>query len=183
MLKVDPHPDYPPEEGRYLRGNDFSPVALAIILNCDADEDGNIVTQCETDEDVVILPKITMSSPELGELPSSQDVLISGYASGTLPDWTLWTFVESQQDQRYYPQAEAIPTGPLAAWSVIGWTGKEPSVGTGDEFNIVIALLDESATQELQLYTKRGTETGEWNGFAEFPSGTLVLEERTIFGP
>lgn len=38
MLKVDPHPEYPPEDGRYLRGNDFSPVAVAIILNCDADK-------------------------------------------------------------------------------------------------------------------------------------------------
>lgn len=38
MLKVNPHPDYPPEEGRYLRGNDFSPVVVAIILNCDADK-------------------------------------------------------------------------------------------------------------------------------------------------
>lgn len=38
MLKVSPHPDYPPEEGRYVRGNDFSPVALAVILNCDADK-------------------------------------------------------------------------------------------------------------------------------------------------
>ena len=38
MLKVNPHPDYPPEEGRYLRGNDASPVAVAIILNCDADK-------------------------------------------------------------------------------------------------------------------------------------------------
>jgi len=38
MLKVDPHPDYPQEDGRYLRGNDFSPVAVAIILNCDADK-------------------------------------------------------------------------------------------------------------------------------------------------
>jgi tetrahydromethanopterin S-methyltransferase subunit A len=38
MLKVNPHPDYPPEEGRYIRGNDFSPVAIAIILNCDADK-------------------------------------------------------------------------------------------------------------------------------------------------
>jgi tetrahydromethanopterin S-methyltransferase subunit A len=35
MLKVNPHPDYPPEDGRYLRENDFSPVALAINLNCD----------------------------------------------------------------------------------------------------------------------------------------------------
>ena len=38
MLKVEPHPDYPPEDGRYLRGNDHSPVAVAIILNCDADK-------------------------------------------------------------------------------------------------------------------------------------------------
>ena len=38
MLKVNPHPDYPPEEGRYLRGNDFSPVAVAIILTTDADK-------------------------------------------------------------------------------------------------------------------------------------------------
>ena len=27
MLKINPHPDYPPENGRYLRGNDFSPVS------------------------------------------------------------------------------------------------------------------------------------------------------------
>lgn len=33
MLKVKPHADYPPEEGRYVRGNDFSPVIVVIILN------------------------------------------------------------------------------------------------------------------------------------------------------
>ncbi|ACL17842.1 tetrahydromethanopterin S-methyltransferase subunit A [Methanosphaerula palustris] len=38
MLKVRPHPEYPPEEGRYLRGNDFSPVAVAIVLNTDEDK-------------------------------------------------------------------------------------------------------------------------------------------------
>ena len=38
MLKVDPHPEYPPEEGRYIRGNDFSPVAVAIVLTSDADK-------------------------------------------------------------------------------------------------------------------------------------------------
>jgi tetrahydromethanopterin S-methyltransferase subunit A len=38
VLKVDPHPEYPPEEGRYVRGNDFSPAAVMIILNRDADK-------------------------------------------------------------------------------------------------------------------------------------------------
>jgi tetrahydromethanopterin S-methyltransferase subunit A len=38
MLKVPPHLDYPPEDGRYLRGNDFSPVAVAIILTTDEDK-------------------------------------------------------------------------------------------------------------------------------------------------
>jgi tetrahydromethanopterin S-methyltransferase subunit A len=38
MLKANPHADYPLEEGRYVRGNDFSPAAVAIILNTDADK-------------------------------------------------------------------------------------------------------------------------------------------------
>jgi len=38
MLKVNTHPDYPPEPGRYIRGNDFSPAAVAIILNTDEDK-------------------------------------------------------------------------------------------------------------------------------------------------
>ena len=38
MLKAPPHLDYPPEDGRYLRGNDFSPVAVAIILTTDEDK-------------------------------------------------------------------------------------------------------------------------------------------------
>jgi len=38
MLKVKPHLDYPLEEGRFVRGNDFSPAAVAIVLNTDADK-------------------------------------------------------------------------------------------------------------------------------------------------
>jgi len=38
MLKVKPHKDYPPEEGRYIRGNDYSPVVVVIILNRDEDK-------------------------------------------------------------------------------------------------------------------------------------------------
>ena len=30
--KVPPAPGYPPEEGCYLRGNDYSPVAVVVIL-------------------------------------------------------------------------------------------------------------------------------------------------------
>jgi tetrahydromethanopterin S-methyltransferase subunit A len=38
MLKVDTHPDYPPEEGCYIRGNDRSPVVVCIILKWDQDK-------------------------------------------------------------------------------------------------------------------------------------------------
>jgi tetrahydromethanopterin S-methyltransferase subunit A len=38
VLKTKPHPDYPPEPGRYLRGNDFSPAAVVIILNREEDK-------------------------------------------------------------------------------------------------------------------------------------------------
>jgi len=38
LLKATPHPNYPAEEGRFIRGNDASPVALAVILNTDEDK-------------------------------------------------------------------------------------------------------------------------------------------------
>jgi tetrahydromethanopterin S-methyltransferase subunit A len=38
MLKVQPALSYPPEEGRYLRGNDYSPLAVAIILIYDQEK-------------------------------------------------------------------------------------------------------------------------------------------------
>ena len=33
ISKVNPPTDYPPEEGCYLRGNDFSPTAVVVMLN------------------------------------------------------------------------------------------------------------------------------------------------------
>lgn len=33
MLKVKPPEGYPPEEGRYVRGNDYSPAAVCVILD------------------------------------------------------------------------------------------------------------------------------------------------------
>ena len=33
MLKVDPYLDYPPEEGSYVRGIDYSPVIVVIVLS------------------------------------------------------------------------------------------------------------------------------------------------------
>jgi tetrahydromethanopterin S-methyltransferase subunit A len=38
IVKVKPPENYPPEEGRYLRGNDYSPVAVVVILRWPAEE-------------------------------------------------------------------------------------------------------------------------------------------------
>ncbi len=38
ILKVKVSDDYPPEEGCYLRGNDYSPVAVVVILNTRREE-------------------------------------------------------------------------------------------------------------------------------------------------
>jgi tetrahydromethanopterin S-methyltransferase subunit A len=38
VLKVDPHSEYPPEEGCYIRGNDRSPVVVCVILKWDQDK-------------------------------------------------------------------------------------------------------------------------------------------------
>ncbi len=33
IRKIQPPPEYPPEEGRYLRGNDLSPAAVCVLLH------------------------------------------------------------------------------------------------------------------------------------------------------
>jgi len=38
IVKVKPPEDYPPEEGRYLRGNDYSPVAVVVVLRWPQEE-------------------------------------------------------------------------------------------------------------------------------------------------
>lgn len=38
ILKVKPPPEYPPEEGHYLRGNDYSPVAVVVMHNAPREE-------------------------------------------------------------------------------------------------------------------------------------------------
>jgi tetrahydromethanopterin S-methyltransferase subunit A len=53
MLKTDPHAEYPPEEGRYLRGNDFSPVAVVVIL---------IYNQEEIPRDIENLVRVSVES-------------------------------------------------------------------------------------------------------------------------
>jgi hypothetical protein len=43
MLKVPSDPDYPSENGRYLRGNDYSPSAVVIVLNTEAEHIPSVI--------------------------------------------------------------------------------------------------------------------------------------------
>ena len=38
ISKVKPSPEYPPEDGHYLRGNDYSPVAVVVMHNAPREE-------------------------------------------------------------------------------------------------------------------------------------------------
>jgi tetrahydromethanopterin S-methyltransferase subunit A len=53
ILKIRPPDGYPPEEGCYLRGNDFSPVAVVVILRWKREE---------TPRDVVRLVEVAVES-------------------------------------------------------------------------------------------------------------------------
>ena len=45
IKKCEIAPDYPPEEGCYLRGNDYSPVAVAVILKWKREETPHDIEQ------------------------------------------------------------------------------------------------------------------------------------------
>lgn len=67
MLKVRPPETYPPEEGRYLRGNDLSPVAVAVILNQDEDKiPADIQTLVRTGVESGAALSGTIQTPNIG---------------------------------------------------------------------------------------------------------------------
>jgi len=53
IRKAEPSPDYPPEEGCYLRGNDYSPAAVVVILKW---------TREETPPDIENLVRVAVES-------------------------------------------------------------------------------------------------------------------------
>jgi len=48
MLKVKPPDGYPPEEARYVKGNDYSPVAVCVISDT-----FDFAVSCEPNELVI----------------------------------------------------------------------------------------------------------------------------------
>jgi hypothetical protein len=73
MLKIPPANAYPPEPGRYLRGNDLSPVAVAVIL---------LYNQEEIPPEIEGLVRIGVETGAAlsGTIPPGGVVLLSGKA-------------------------------------------------------------------------------------------------------
>jgi hypothetical protein len=86
MLKVDPHPDYPPEEGRYLRGNDRSPVEF----------EGQVVYDIGAYPEPPISGKITGRVVEPWKQPQSEQ---EQQAVRRLWDWVERVRKKQQEDK------------------------------------------------------------------------------------
>ena len=109
--KIKPPKGYPPEEGRYTRGNDYSPVALCVILNT---FDFQIPSELEElvmvglDTGAALSGMLQTENIEIEKIvcnivanPNIRYIVLCGReACGHLPGETLIRLVENGVDER-----------------------------------------------------------------------------------
>ena len=110
MLKVKPPDDYPPEEGRYVRGNDYSPVAVCVILDTfdyAIPPDLNELVMCGADTGAALSGMLQTENLGLEKMicnivanPNIRYIVLCGReSSGHLPGEALLTLKQNGIDE------------------------------------------------------------------------------------
>jgi tetrahydromethanopterin S-methyltransferase subunit A len=121
VLKVNPPDDYPPEKGRYARGNDYSPVAVCVILDT---FDFNIPPELEEllmaglDTGAALSGMLQTENIGLEKMicnivanPNIRYIVLCGReAAGHLPGQALLCLMESGVDEKRRIVASQAPT-------------------------------------------------------------------------
>lgn len=121
MLKIDLHPDYPPEEGCYLRGNDYSPVAVVVILNTRREEtppELEALVRCGVENGAALAGTLQTENIGIEKIvcnivanPNIRYIVICGPESaGHLTGEALKALVENGLDERKKIKGSKSPT-------------------------------------------------------------------------
>ena len=173
MLKIDAHPDYPPEEGRYLRGNDFSPVVVIVILNHAEDK---IPAEIEQLVRTGVEAGAALSGTVQTENIGFEKIICNVIANPNIR-WAVLTG----------PESEGHLTGEaFKALLANGVDEKKRIVGTGAPhpllYNLPMEFIERFRTQIslIDLQFRGTTETvrkAVWSCYQEHP---VVFEGQTV---
>ena len=165
MLKVDPRPDYPPEEGRYLRGNDRSPVAVVVILN---DPEDKIPPEIEKLVRVGVEAGAALSGTVQTENIGFEKIICNVIANPNIR-WAILTGPESEGHLTGEAFQALLSNGVDKQKSIIGTDAPHPLL-----FNLPMGFIERFRAQVsmIDLQFKGTPETvrqAVWSCYQEEP--------------
>jgi tetrahydromethanopterin S-methyltransferase subunit A len=175
VLKVDPHPNYPPEEGRYLRGNDRSPVVVVVVLNHAED---NIPREIEQLVRVGLEAGAALSGTVQTENVGFEKIICNAIANPNIR-WAVLTGPESEGHLTGEAFKALLANGVDSKKRIIGTEAPHPLL-----FNLPMEFIERFRSQVslIDLQFKGTPETvrqAVWSCYQEQPvefQGRMVYD-------
>jgi hypothetical protein len=115
-------------------------------------------------------PTVAIDSPAANDR-TPKTVPVSGTASGSPGQWTLWLVVNPAGEAGWWPQGSRLaPAPPGGRWEQKVFLGG----AQGQRFKIAVVCASLEAHQEFIAYLKHGAETGDFPG-RPLPVGASVV--------
>jgi len=109
-----------------------------------------------------------------------QKTQVSGISQNISSGKKIVILLEPQKIARYYPQDYHIDNFTDGRWSTFAYLGASPFSDTWDRFNIIVALADKGAQNELNNYFETSVQNNSWPGLASLPSGLELKDYVTV---
>lgn len=108
-------------------------------------------------------------------IPISYGDTVTGRTSGIPHHMHLWLVVHPHQSSGFYPQqTEIFPLPPKNKWTLSVFVGT-PDEGQGEQFDLLLVLVDKEGDQFFRDYIIQGKEFGIYKE-EPLPSGTTILD-------
>ncbi len=174
MLKVNPHPDYPPEDGRYLRGNDRSPAVVVVVLNQAEDK---IPPEIERLARVGLESGAALSGTVQTENIGFEKIICNVIANPNIR-WAVLTGPESEGHLTGEAFKALLANGVDAKKRIIGTDAPHPLL-----FNLPMEFIERFRSQVslIDLQFKGTPETREsWLRRADGPAANIPANHPAI---
>ena len=129
-------------------------IVKAILIAFLATVFAAVITQGEDQAPNELQAKI-VSPLDNSSVPN--EVKVSGTVEGTFPENKfLWLLAGKEVDNQWWPQGNSIITPIKGKWVKIALIGGGPTLNIGEEFQIVVILVDEPVNGMLKAWVEEG---------------------------
>ncbi|MGD9212767.1 MAG: hypothetical protein PVI90_18430 [Desulfobacteraceae bacterium] len=122
--------------------------------------------------------KIDSNSEE--PIPIKHGDMVTGTISYIPENKHLWLVVKPLISERYYPQqGELFSLPPEDEWALNVYVGTLDA-GVGEEFDLLLVLVNEEGNQIFQDYVDTAKETGDYPGMQDLPPEYEIIDSITV---